>query len=145
VHVGLDGVGWGKGMHVIAGSLRARRKCWISQNCSSRWLWATWQGCLERNVGPLQEQDALLTTKPSLQPLHLKYVCVCMYIHVYVSVCVYVCICMCGYMCACVYVCVYVYMYACVFVCESMCVPQRTYGYQKSTLGGWMSPLTLQM
>jgi hypothetical protein len=34
-------------------------------------------GCWKLNLGPLQEQQVLLVTEPSLQPLFLKIICKC--------------------------------------------------------------------
>ena len=49
---------------------------------AKRWFWIPWYwsyidscdllcGCWELNLGPLEEQQAFLTTEPSLQPLKL--------------------------------------------------------------------------
>lgn len=40
---------------------------------SYRWFWVTLHKCLETNLGPLEEQQALLGTEPSLQPLIIHF------------------------------------------------------------------------
>ena len=44
-------------------------KCvhWISWRQNYKWLWATWYECWELNSGPLQEQQAFLSTDKALQ------------------------------------------------------------------------------
>lgn len=36
-------------------------------------MWATWCGCWDPSLSPLEEQEAPITARPSLQPLHLSF------------------------------------------------------------------------
>lgn len=47
----------------------ARRGHWSPWNWNYRWLWIARRGCSELNLSPLEEQKALLTTRPSAAPL----------------------------------------------------------------------------
>lgn len=47
----------------VCGLTEARRGCW-PWNWSYTWLWTTWHGCWKLTSGPLEEQQAFLTTEP---------------------------------------------------------------------------------
>lgn len=53
--------------YMHAGAQRGRRRHWIPEIWSCRWLCITQQGCWEPNLIPLEEQPALLATEPFLQ------------------------------------------------------------------------------
>lgn len=87
-------------MHAGAGVYRGQRH-WISWSWSYSQLWAIQCRAFEPNLGPLQGQYILLTTKLSIQPLILTlkaplrvlhlfitFLCVFSIFPVYISICV---------------------------------------------------------